>query len=263
MSSATQQPLAARDTRASIFGRILVGVDDSPESLEAARQAVALATGTVTLLAAYDVTHAVVGAGMAPVPVGLDEAPFRERAVEALERTRQELAPIAPVGKIARGRAWQILLDEIIHGEDTLVAVGSHGAGRAKGILIGSTATELVHKAPCSVLVARKPMKDFPSSIVVGLDGSTSRRWPRLSPKTWLTASTLGSSASGTCRSRWTLSSTLRSRPTYSWSGAAACRDQGPRLGLGAGRAPGSVLGPDRSLVATGVRLDSVEPVLH
>jgi nucleotide-binding universal stress UspA family protein len=135
MSATKQQPAAAHDTRASIFGRILVGVDDSPESLEAARQAVALATGTVTLLAAYDVTHAVVGAGMAPVPVGLDEAPFRERAVEALERTRQELAPIAPVGKIARGRAWQVLLDEITHGEDTLVALGSHGAGRAKGIL--------------------------------------------------------------------------------------------------------------------------------
>jgi nucleotide-binding universal stress UspA family protein len=172
MSATKQQPAAAHDTRASIFGRILVGVDDLPESLEAARQAVALATGTVTLLAAYDVTHAVVGAGMAPVPVGLDEAPFRERAVEALERTRQELAPIAPVGKIARGRAWQVLLDEITHGEDTLVALGSHGAGRAKGILIGSTATELVHKAPCSVLVARKPLTDFPSSIVVGLDGS-------------------------------------------------------------------------------------------
>jgi nucleotide-binding universal stress UspA family protein len=38
--------------------------------------------------------------------------------------------------------------------------------------VIGSTATELVHKAPCSVLVARKALKDFPGSIVVGVDGS-------------------------------------------------------------------------------------------
>jgi nucleotide-binding universal stress UspA family protein len=156
----------------SIFGRVLVGVDDSPESVEAARQAAILATGPVILLAAYDLTQTIVGAGMAPAPVvPLDEGPFRERAEEALEHARQELGS-EPAGKIARGRAWEVLLDEILQEHITLVAVGSHGAGRARGILIGSTATELVHKAPCSVLVARKPLKDFPSSIVVGVDGS-------------------------------------------------------------------------------------------
>jgi nucleotide-binding universal stress UspA family protein len=157
----------------SIFGRVLVGVDDSPESVEAARQAAILATGPVTLLAAYDLTQTIVGTGMAPAPVvPLDEGPFRERAEEALGRARQELGSNEPAGKIARGRAWEVLLDEIPAEHITLVAVGSHGAGRAKGILIGSTATELIHKAPCSVLVARKPLKDFPSSIVVGVDGS-------------------------------------------------------------------------------------------
>jgi nucleotide-binding universal stress UspA family protein len=38
--------------------------------------------------------------------------------------------------------------------------------------LIGSTATELIHKAPCSVLVARPLLKQFPDSIIAGLDGS-------------------------------------------------------------------------------------------
>jgi len=65
-----------------------------------------------------------------------------------------------------------VLLDEIALEHVTLVAVGSYGAGRARGIVIGSTATELVHKAPCSVLVARKPLKDFPGPIAVGVDGS-------------------------------------------------------------------------------------------
>jgi nucleotide-binding universal stress UspA family protein len=65
-----------------------------------------------------------------------------------------------------------VLLDEIALEHITLVAVGSHGAGRSRGIVIGSTATELVHKAPCSVLVARKPLKDFPGPIAVGVDGS-------------------------------------------------------------------------------------------
>jgi nucleotide-binding universal stress UspA family protein len=71
-----------------------------------------------------------------------------------------------------RGRPWDVLLQEIERWDDTLVAVGSHGTGRAFGIVIGSTATELVHKAPCSVLVARTGLGDFPSRIVVGVDGS-------------------------------------------------------------------------------------------
>jgi nucleotide-binding universal stress UspA family protein len=53
-----------------------------------------------------------------------------------------------------------------------LIAVGSHGGGRAVGILSGSTATELVHKASCSVLVARPAGEGFPRRIVVGVDGS-------------------------------------------------------------------------------------------
>jgi nucleotide-binding universal stress UspA family protein len=173
MSTFADQTQTTPDARASIFGRVLVGIDDSPESMEAARQAAILATGPVTLLAAYDITQTIVGAGMSPAPVvPLDEGPIRDRAEAALERAREEIGSNEPAGKIARGRAWEVLLDEIAAEHITLVAVGSHGAGRTKGILIGSTATELVHKAPCSVLVARKPLKDFPRSIVVGVDGS-------------------------------------------------------------------------------------------
>jgi nucleotide-binding universal stress UspA family protein len=173
MSTSADQADTTADTQDSIFGRVLVGIDDSPESVEAARQAAILATGPITLLAAYDLTQTVVGAGMPPAPViPLDEGPLREGAEKALGHARQALGTKESAGKIAQGRAWEVLLDEIADERITLVAVGSHGAGRAKGILIGSTATELVHKAPCSVLVARKPLKRFPGSIVVGLDGS-------------------------------------------------------------------------------------------
>jgi nucleotide-binding universal stress UspA family protein len=161
------------EQRAAIFDRILVGVDDSPESLEAARRAATLATGPITLLSAYDLMETVVGAGMAPTPpVQLDERPVRERAERALDDARNELAPLGATVKIVRGRPWEVLLDEIARADDSLVVVGTHGAGRAKGILIGSTATELIHKAPCSVLIARKPLKEFPSKIAVGVDGS-------------------------------------------------------------------------------------------
>src|ERR671911_543856 len=173
MTTTTDNPAVAEYARAAIFRRILVGIDESPESLEAARQAATLATGSLTLLAAYDLTQTIVGGGMAPAPVApLDEGPARESAEHALGRARQEIGSDEPAGKIARGRSWEVLLDEIALEHVTLVAVGSHGAGRARGIVIGSTATELVHKAPCSVLVARKPLKDFPGPIAVGVDGS-------------------------------------------------------------------------------------------
>lgn len=170
MSTATDQPAFAGTTWNATFGRVLVGIDDSPESLEAARQAATLATGPLTLLAAHDPGYVVVGGAAGPA-VFLNDEQSRAHAAEALERARQELAT-APVGKIVAGRPWQALLDEIAREDNTLVAVGSHGSSRAKGFLIGSTATELLHKAPCSVLVARKPLKDFPGSIVVGSDGS-------------------------------------------------------------------------------------------
>jgi nucleotide-binding universal stress UspA family protein len=172
MRSTADETLTTHNPRASIFGRVLVGIDESPESLEAARQAATLASGPVTLLAVYDLSHSVVGGAMPPAPAHLEEGPVRERAEESLRYAREEITPFVPAARIAQGRAWEALLAEIDREHHTLVVVGSHGAGRAKGIVIGSTATELVHKAPCSVLVARKPLKAFPSSIVVGVDGS-------------------------------------------------------------------------------------------
>jgi nucleotide-binding universal stress UspA family protein len=172
MSTTTDFAVAARFTSEAIFRRVLVGIDDSPESLEAARQAGTLAVDRVTLLAAYDLPRAIAEGGRVPGLVRYDEASARERAQKGLQQAKRELGSITTVGKSARGRAWEELIYEIARRNNTLVAVGSHGAGRAKGILIGSTATELVHKAPCSVLVARKPRKEFPSSIVVGVVNS-------------------------------------------------------------------------------------------
>jgi nucleotide-binding universal stress UspA family protein len=53
------------------------------------------------------------------------------------------------------------------------VAVGSHDHRRISGILLGSVATQLLHEAPCAVLMARgAPDEDFPARVVVGADGS-------------------------------------------------------------------------------------------
>ncbi|HEY1316148.1 MAG TPA: universal stress protein, partial [Gaiella sp.] len=73
----------------------------------------------------------------------------------------------------ARGRAWHELLREADRAHASLVAVGSHGRGQVLGALLGSTATAIIHLAPCSVLVARAATPAFPSAIVVGADGSS------------------------------------------------------------------------------------------
>jgi nucleotide-binding universal stress UspA family protein len=160
--------------RRSVFSRVLVGIDGSEESREAARQAAILVDGELTLLASYDVAPAIVGGTGTHVPVYLDEDLQREAATASLRRARNDVATASPTGKIVRGRAATALISEVEREQHTLLVVGSHGLGRLAGFVIGSTATEIIHKAPCSVLVARKGSKSdgFPSKVVVGVDGS-------------------------------------------------------------------------------------------
>lgn len=155
-----------------VFGRVLVGIDGSEESREAARQAATLTGGSLTLLAAYDIASALVGGTGLGVPAYYDEDLQRESATAAVQQAQQDVQAALSTGKIVRGVAWDALIDEAERAEDTLIAVGSRGVGRMAGIVMGSVATEIVHKAPCSVLVARKRSGAFPRKIVVGIDGS-------------------------------------------------------------------------------------------
>lgn len=169
MSAVTERTRPAIET---VFSRVLVGVDDSAESREAARQAATLAEGELTLLAVYEIGAGVVGGTGIGVPVYYDEELLRDAAKDALGRAREDVAGANPTGKIVKGVVWDALIREAEREEDTLVAVGSHGVGRMAGIIMGSVATAIIHKAPCSVLVARKKEDQFPRRIVVGVDGS-------------------------------------------------------------------------------------------
>jgi nucleotide-binding universal stress UspA family protein len=67
-----------------------------------------------------------------------------------------------------------VLLGEVEAEQATLVAVGSHGRGRAAAMLLGTVAARMLRDAPCSVLIAREARdeKMWPQSVVVGIDGS-------------------------------------------------------------------------------------------
>jgi nucleotide-binding universal stress UspA family protein len=158
-----------------VFSRIVVGIDGSQQALEAARQAALLqdVDGQLTLLAAWDILPVIAGG---PTTIGrydFEEALQRTTAEKALFAARNYIAPYtAATGKLVRGTPGSQLLEEIERYEDTLIAVGSSGTGRLRGIVAGAVATEIVHKAPCSVLVARPVDNGFPRRVVVGVDGS-------------------------------------------------------------------------------------------
>jgi nucleotide-binding universal stress UspA family protein len=160
--------------RRSVFSRVLVGIDGSEQSREAARQAAILVEGELTLLATYDLAPAIVAGTGTHVPDYFDEDLQRNAATGALERAREDVAIASPTGKIVRGRPATALISEVQRDQDTLLVVGSHGHGRLAGFFMGSTATEVIHKAPCSVLVARRRSEsaEFPNKVIVGVDGS-------------------------------------------------------------------------------------------
>jgi nucleotide-binding universal stress UspA family protein len=156
----------------SVFDRILCGIDESPQALEALGQAGRLRApgGALHLLAVAEESLAVHG-GWAAAHL-LDE--IDSGAAKALARAKEQSDPSS--SRLIAGSPTHTLLAEIDRVQATLVALGSHGSSRAAGILIGGVATTLVHEAPCSVLIARTPRSpdEFPAPIVLGLDGSTS-----------------------------------------------------------------------------------------
>ena len=125
----------------------------------------------------------------------LDEKPFESAATEALEAAGRDLDGARPVVKIVRGIGWNSLLDEIEDGDRSLVALGSHGQSRLHGIVLGSTATELVQSAVSGAHRSTRAA-GVPERIVVGVDGSASLRRHMPSPKTWPGGSTRSSGRS-------------------------------------------------------------------
>ena len=151
----------------SIFDRIVCGVDGTPESLFAVKQAGRLQRpdGSLLLVVAMNLAKAA-HAGMAAThAAGLMQDEADRAMAEASEL-------VAAEGRIVNGDPATVLMNEAQHA--TLLAVGSHGHRRAAGTLLGTVATRMLHEAPCSVLVAR-PARDpdtWPQAIVVGVDGS-------------------------------------------------------------------------------------------
>jgi nucleotide-binding universal stress UspA family protein len=85
------------------------------------------------------------------VDAGVAEASEALRA-GGVEPTAQILdREVYPTG---RGDVRDLLLREVADGGADLVVLGTAGTGGWRRAVIGSTASAVVHRAPCSVLVA-------------------------------------------------------------------------------------------------------------
>jgi nucleotide-binding universal stress UspA family protein len=154
----------------AIFKRIVCGVDDTPESLIAVRQADRLQDpqGRLYLTLVAPLAKAAQAGFAAP-----HAADLLQHEAEAALAEAQAIATSASA-KLVNGDPVPVLLREVEAEHGTLVAVGSHGRGRAAGMLLGTVAARMLRDAPCSVLIARAPrdQETWPRSVAVGIDGS-------------------------------------------------------------------------------------------
>ena len=165
-----------------MFERVVCGVDGSAESLEAVRQAdvVLAAGGRLVLVSAVDLSDTI-HFQIAPTAIhaarrALERADELDReTVEALAAARAAVRHATDVASVqAAGPPASVLAETVAAERAGLLVVGTHGRGRIAGIALGSVATRMLHRARCSVFVARQGDGDWePRTIVVGVDGST------------------------------------------------------------------------------------------
>lgn len=149
--------------------RIVCGVDGTRASALAAAQAVVLTKAHEATLAFVAITDA---RGDGPTAMATLSP---ERAREALDAARREAAEAGVDAEV-----------ELVHDEDVngallargdaadLVVAGAPVGTRTGGILLGRTATTLLHRSRVPVMVARRPPDDapFPQRLLVATDGS-------------------------------------------------------------------------------------------
>jgi nucleotide-binding universal stress UspA family protein len=158
----------------TVFARIVVGVDGTAWGFEALRQALALAPAEGSRVEAVTALHT----GPA-VRTGFEAAHWvdvlGEEAAEARDAAATILGDRADsLARTVKGTPLQVLRQARDELQATLLALGARNSSRFLGVLLGETASELLHDGSCSVLLARPRREGAwqPQRIVVGLDGS-------------------------------------------------------------------------------------------
>lgn len=165
----------------AVWDRVVCGIDFTDASRQAALVAARLMPGAAELTLCNVITPADIEGG-----VFMDETfqyeeflagTITSEASRRLEEVQSEIHAFHPAElHLREGQSFSSLLDEIRAERATLVALGSHGHSRAAGIALGRVATEMLHRAPCSVLIAHGTDVPREGDVVVGFDGSGGAR---------------------------------------------------------------------------------------
>jgi nucleotide-binding universal stress UspA family protein len=159
---------AERAVAPALFANILCGVDGSRGSAEAVRQVIALC-GPETVLDFFAVTHSA-GVGLS---TQADLSELRAQAALDDAAWHAKRAGVTAVTSLRKGaRVSDMLLAE--GQEHDLLAIGCHGNTRLGGMMLGSTSTQIAHRADGPLLIARHSSdgEEFPRVILVASDGS-------------------------------------------------------------------------------------------
>jgi nucleotide-binding universal stress UspA family protein len=165
----TQAP--DNDHRTATFGDIVCGVNGSRADAETVRQAALLSgpEGRLDIVCVLDTK------GYGPTEQANIARVRAQTAIEHARDTARELGVVPRTSILHGSSPWESLADAA-DGADLLV-LGSRGGSRAGGIMLGSVATEAVHRAELPVLVARPtPGAPFPEQILLASDGSACSR---------------------------------------------------------------------------------------
>lgn len=140
-----------------MFEKILLAVDGSEHSMNAARLASSLAKAmnskTLRIVVAYD-----------PIPHYLGEPNLQEAINARLDESRRILKQAQEVvGEIPgdieieqlEGGAAEAILEVAKTRSSDVIVMGSRGLGKLAGLVLGSTSQKVVSHAPCPVLIVR------------------------------------------------------------------------------------------------------------
>lgn len=141
---------------------ILVAVDGSEISNLALDYAIELARVFSAPLTILTVQEPLTPAPPPTMPPAIVESYMKEVVVyydsiieKALNRVKESRRRIEVRTMIAKGIAWQKIVEECKNGGYGVVVLGSRGLGGWKGLFLGSVSKKVVEEAPCPVLIVK------------------------------------------------------------------------------------------------------------
>lgn len=145
-----------------MFKKILVPIDGSDQSVEAARIAVSIAGkygSQVQLLhvvapPSYDSP----GLDVPPTLMSIALEHWEKMGRDVLQRACQEckVEEVKVTMELAWGNPARVICDKAEEGEYDLIVIGSRGLGGLTGLILGSVSDRVSHMAPCPVLITHQ-----------------------------------------------------------------------------------------------------------